>query len=83
MKITQADTTAIWMDCHPFRLIGALISTIPTIFMRDALPGTTLPINTGLRQAPNMLAYIPGGLVFRFMAVMRIYDIVHISSYVN
>jgi len=47
----------------PSRLIGAPTSTIPTIFMLDALPGTTLPIYPGLGQAPNMLACIPGGLV--------------------
>jgi len=63
MKITQADAPTIWMDCHPSRLIGASISAIPTIFMPDALPDTTLPVHTGLEQAPNMLACIPGGLV--------------------
>jgi len=63
MKITRADTPTIWMDCHPFRLNGALISAIPTIFMPDSLPGTTLSIYFGLGQAPNMLACIPGGLV--------------------
>ena len=56
MKITQADTSTIRMDCHPSRLIGAPISVIPTIFMSDALPGTTLPIYPDLGQAPNMLA---------------------------
>jgi len=45
----------------PSKLIGASISTIPTIFTLDALPGTTLPIYCGLVQAPNMLACIPGG----------------------
>jgi len=38
------------------------IFAIPTIFTLDALPGTTLPIYPGLRQAPNMLACIPDGL---------------------
>jgi len=47
----------------PSRLIGAPTSTILTIFTSDALPGTTLPINPGLGQAPNMLACIPSGLV--------------------
>jgi len=47
---------------NPSRLIGAPISAIPTIFMPDALPGTTLPIYSGLGQAPNMLACLPGGL---------------------
>jgi len=51
------------LDCHPSRLIDALISAIPTIFMPDALPSTTLPIYPGLGQASNMLACIPGGLV--------------------
>jgi len=31
--------------------------------MPEALPGTTVPINPGLGQAPNMLACTPGGLV--------------------
>jgi len=31
---------------------------MPTIFMPDALPGTTVPIYPGLGQAPNMLACI-------------------------
>jgi len=63
MKITQAETPIIWMECHPPRLIGGPISAIPTIFMLDALPGTTLPIYPGLGQAPNMLACTLGGLV--------------------
>jgi len=45
------------------RLICVPISAIPTMFMLDALPGTTLPIYPGLGQAPNTLACIPGGLV--------------------
>jgi len=55
MKITQADTPTVQMDCHPSRLNGAPISVIPTIFMPDALPGTTLPIYPGWGQTPNML----------------------------
>ena len=47
----------------PSRLIGAPTSIIPTIFMPDALPDTTLPIYPGLGQPPNMLACIPNGLV--------------------
>jgi len=62
MKITQADAPTIRMDCHPSRLNGAPITAIPIIFTPDALPGTTLPINPGLGQAPNMLACIPSGL---------------------
>jgi len=58
MKITQADAPTIRMDCHPSRLIGALISAIPTIFTPDALPGTTLPIYRGLdRHQICWLAY--------------------------
>ena len=44
----------------PSRLIGAPTSTIPTIFMPDALPDITLIIYSGLGQPPNMLACIPG-----------------------
>jgi len=62
MKITQADASTIWMDCHPSRLIVAPTSAIPTIFTQDALRYTTLPIYPGLEQAPSMLACIPGGL---------------------
>jgi len=35
----------------------------PTIFMPDALRATTLPLYPGLEQAPDMLAWIPSGLV--------------------
>jgi len=38
------------------RLIGAPTSAVPTMFMLDALPGSTLPIYPGLGQALNMLA---------------------------
>ena len=62
MKITQADTPTIRMDCHPIQTNWCLTSAISTIFMQDALPYTTLPIYPGL-EAPNMLACIPGGLV--------------------
>jgi len=48
----------------PSRLIGAPTSTIPTIFIPDALPDTTLPIYPGLGQAQNMLACIPGGFLY-------------------
>jgi len=54
----------------PSRLIGAPTSAIPTIYMQDALPYTTLPIYLGLGQAPNMLACIPDGLDIRKMDVL-------------
>ena len=63
MKITQANTPTIWMDCHPIETNWCPISAIPTIFTTDALPGTTLSIYPGLGQAPNMLACIRSGLV--------------------
>jgi len=49
------------------RLIGAPTSTIPTIFTLDALPGTTLPIYSGLGQAPNMLPCIHGDFVVHYI----------------
>jgi len=55
-KIRQADAPTIRMNCHPIQANWCPISAIPTIFMLDALPGTTLPIYPGLGQAPNMLA---------------------------
>jgi len=39
----------------------------PTNFTPDALPAATLPIYPGLGQAPNMLDYIRGGLVYACM----------------
>jgi len=63
-KITQADAPTIWMGATPLRRIGAPTSAICTIFMQDTFLGTTLPIYPGLGQAPNMLACLPGGLVF-------------------
>jgi len=53
---------------NPSRLIGAPTSAIPTIFMPDAFPDTTLPMYPGLGQVPNMLACIPGGLVAYLVA---------------
>jgi len=47
----------------PSGLSGAPTTTIPTIFMQDALSDTTLPIYPYLGQAPDMLACIPSGLV--------------------
>jgi len=60
MKITQADDKQSGWTATPSRLIGALISDIPTMFTPDALPDKTLPIYPGSGQAPNM-ACIPGG----------------------
>jgi len=51
---------------HPARLTGAPIPAIPTIFMPDALPGTTLPIYPGLGQAPNIGANANLELVDKF-----------------
>ena len=61
MKITQANTPTVWMDCHPIHTNWCPHLCHPTIFMPDALPDTTLPIYPGLGQAPNMLACIPSG----------------------
>jgi len=44
---TWADAPTIWIGCHPTRLIGAPTCTIPSVFMPDALPDTTLPIYPG------------------------------------
>jgi len=63
MKITQADTPTIRMDCHPILTNWCPHLCHPTIVTPDTLPGATLPIYPGLGQAPNMLACIPGGLV--------------------
>jgi len=67
------DASTIWMDTTPSKLIGAPTSAIPTIFTPDALPGRTLPIYPGLREAPSMLVCILGGLVFS--KTMHIYII--------
>ena len=63
MKITQADAPTIRIiDCHPTQTNWCPHLCHPTIFMSDALPGTTIPIYPGLGQAPSMLACIPSGL---------------------
>jgi len=67
MKITQADAPTIQMDCHFILTNWCPTSAIRTIFTPDALPGTTLPIYPGLGQAPNMLACIPSGLVYKYL----------------
>jgi len=56
IKITQADTPTVQMDCHSIQTNWCPTSAIPTIFTPDSLPGTTLPIYPGLGQSPNMLA---------------------------
>jgi len=61
-KITEADTPTIWLGAAA----SGRISDPPTsclIFTPDALTAATLPIYSGLGQAPNMLACIPSGLV--------------------
>jgi len=65
MKITQADTPTIRMDCHLIQTNWCPHLCHPTIFTPDDLPGTMLPVYPGLEQAPNMMAFIPGGLVLK------------------
>ena len=50
-KITEADAPAIHLDATPIRTIGAPANIIPH-FSPDALPAATIPICSGLRQAP-------------------------------
>jgi len=59
MKITQADTPTIQIDCHPMLTNWCRNLCHPTIFVPDALPGTTPPpIYPFSRRATNMrLAY--------------------------
>jgi len=64
MKITQAGTPTVQMDCHPIQINWCPHLCHPHHFYARCLPGTTLPIYPNLGQAPNMLASIPGGLVF-------------------
>ena len=59
MKITGRHTNNTDGLCHPIQTNWCPHLCHPTIFMLDALPGTTLPIYPGLGQAPNMLACIP------------------------
>ena len=65
-KITEADTPIIQLGATPSRLI---ISDPPPSYptQPDGLcvcpPVATRPIYPGLKQAPNMLACIPSGLV--------------------
>jgi len=62
-KITEADTLTIRLGTTPSGLISDPPPSSPPFFTPDALPGITLPIFSGLGQAPNMLACIPSGLV--------------------
>ena len=48
---------------HPIWTNQRPTSIFPPIFIPDTLSAATLPIYTGLGQAPNMLACIPSGLV--------------------
>jgi len=62
-EITDADTSTIRL----VTTLSALISSPPPSsphFTPDALPAATLPLYPGLRQAPNMLACIPSGMVY-------------------
>jgi len=53
--------------------------------MQDALPYTTLPIYSGLGQAPNMVDCIPGGLVDGFYCQMvpKIQLVAHVAGIVD
>jgi len=62
MKITQADTPTIRMDCHPNQTNWCPHLCHPHHFY-TICPSWHHPIYPGLGQAPNMLACIPGGLV--------------------
>jgi len=61
-KMTQADTPTIQMGITSSGLISNPPLSSP-IFMPVALPAATLPLYPGLGQAPNLLAYIPSGMV--------------------
>ena len=50
-KIAEADAPAIHLDATPIRTVGAPPPSSP-IFTPDALPAATIPICSGLRQAP-------------------------------
>jgi len=57
------DNTGRCTNNPPIQTNWCPTSAIPTTFMLDALPGTTLPIYPGLGQALNMLACIPSGFL--------------------
>jgi len=61
-KITQEDTLTIWLGTTPSGLISDPPPSSPH-FMPDALPAATLPLYSGLGQAPSMPACIPSGVV--------------------
>jgi len=65
-KITEADIPTIPPGATPSGLISDPCP-YPPIFMLDALPATTLPTYPGLGQAPDMLAFIPSGLVRKYI----------------
>jgi len=61
-KITEADTPIIRLGATPSGIISDPLPSFP-IFTPDALPAATLPLYSGLGQAPTMLACIPSGVV--------------------
>jgi len=61
-KITEENTPTVRLGASPSGLNSARLHRSP-IFMPYALHAATLPIYLGLRQALNMLACIPSGLV--------------------
>jgi len=62
-KITEAaDTPTSQLGTTPCGLINNPPPSSP-IFTLDALPTATLPLYSGLGQAPNMLVCIPSGIV--------------------
>jgi len=70
---------------HPIWTTGALTSIIPTIFMPDALPATTLPIYPGLGQpAPSMQGCIPSHLVHykqqQQQSAIQVFCLFHFTS---
>jgi len=62
-KITEADTPTIQMGATPSGPISDPPPTSTPICMPNALPATTLPLYPGLGRAPNMLAFVPSGVV--------------------
>jgi len=63
-KITEAGTPTIPLDATPSGLISDPPPSSPHFFTpdRDALAAATLPLYSGLGQAPDMLACIPSSV---------------------